>query len=42
MLRKANLLQEIAKEAVEQLRTAPEGGRAGPPPSGAAPEPAPA
>ena len=42
MLRKANLLQEVAKKAAEQLRTAPDGAGAGPPPSGAAPEPAPA
>ena len=42
MLRKANLLQEVAKETAEQLRTAPVGGRAGPPRSEAAPEPVPA
>ena len=42
MLRKANLLQEVAKKAAEQLRAAPDGAGAGPPPSGAAPEPAPA
>ena len=40
MLRKANLLQEVAKEAAAQLRGAPDGARAGPPPAGAAPEPA--
>ena len=38
MLRKANLLQEVAKQAAEQLRPAAAGGRAGRPP-GAAPAP---
>ena len=36
MLRKANLLQEVAQQAAKQLRPAPDA--AGPPP-GAAPEP---
>ena len=39
MLRKANLLQEVAKAAAEQLRGAPAGTGTGPPPSGAVPEP---
>ena len=39
MLRKANLLQEVAKQAAEQVRGTPDGARAGPPPSKAAPEP---
>ncbi len=42
MLRKANLLQEVAKKATQQLRGAPDGDRAGPPSPGAAPEPLPA
>ena len=40
MLRKANLLQEVATEAAAQLGGAPDGARAGPPPTGAAPAPA--
>ena len=32
MLRKANLLQEVAEQAAKQLRPAPDGVRAGPPP----------
>ena len=40
MLRKANLLQDVvSRKAAEQLRGAPDGGRAGPP---GAPEPLPA
>ena len=43
MLRQANLLQEVAKAAAEQLRGAPDETGAGPPPSlGGAPEPVPA
>ena len=42
MLRKANLLEDVAKKAAEQLRAAPDPAAAGLPPPGAAPEPAPA
>ena len=42
MLRKANLLQEVAQKAAEHLRTAPEGAGAAPPSTGGAPEPVPA
>ena len=35
MLRKANLLQEVAQQAAKQLRPAPDGVRAGPPPGAA-------
>ena len=42
MLRKANLLQEVARAADAPLRRAPDRAGAGPPPSRVAPEPAPA